>query len=109
MVALFSSLLSQINIASFALGRVRTGGVAMSCLNLDTPCTEQMLAEIREIPDIRNVVQVRLGFLLGRLFFPFRYVHLLFLDSRSSINSRFLSLRNFHKKPTELKSGKVVQ
>lgn len=49
----------QINIASFALGRVRTGGVAMSCLNLDTPCTEGMLEEIRKIPDIRNVVQVR--------------------------------------------------
>ncbi|CBJ25823.1 Phosphoglycerate dehydrogenase / Phosphoserine aminotransferase [Ectocarpus siliculosus] len=46
-----------INIASFALGRVRTGGVAMSCLNLDTPCTEGMLEEIRKIPDIRNVVQ----------------------------------------------------
>ncbi|CAM9670769.1 unnamed protein product, partial [Scytosiphon promiscuus] len=46
-----------INIASFALGRVRTGGVAMSCLNLDTPCTEEMLEEIRKIPDIRNVVQ----------------------------------------------------
>eukprot|EP00752_Nemacystus_decipiens_P017230 g15435.t1 len=46
-----------INIASFALGRVRTGGVAMSCLNLDTPCTEDMLEEIRKIPEIRNVVQ----------------------------------------------------
>lgn len=50
--------LAQINIASFALGRVRTGGVAMSCLNLDTPCTEDMLEEIRKVPDIRNVVQV---------------------------------------------------
>lgn len=54
----------QINIASFALGRVRTGGVAMSCLNLDTPCTEKMLEEIRKIPDIRNVVQVGVGLAL---------------------------------------------
>ena len=48
----------QINIASFALGRVRTGGVAMSCLNLDTPCSEEVLQIIRKIPDIRNVTQV---------------------------------------------------
>ncbi|CAM9991084.1 unnamed protein product [Laminaria digitata] len=46
-----------INIASFALGRVRTGGVAMSCLNLDTPCSEEVLENIRKIPDIRNVTQ----------------------------------------------------
>lgn len=51
---------SQINIASFALGRIRTGGTAMSCLNLDTPCSEATLEEIRKVPDIRNVVQVRM-------------------------------------------------
>ncbi|CAN0276998.1 unnamed protein product [Discosporangium mesarthrocarpum] len=49
---------SGINIASFALGRVRTGGTAMSCLNLDTMCSDAILAEMRKIPDIRNVMQV---------------------------------------------------
>ena len=53
-----STALGQMNMTLFALGRVGTGGVAMSCLNLDTPCTEDMLEEIRKVPDIRNVVQV---------------------------------------------------
>ncbi|CAM9994764.1 unnamed protein product, partial [Sphacelaria rigidula] len=49
-----------INIASFALGRVRTGGVAMSCLNLDTPCSGSLMAQIRKVPDIRNVMQAKI-------------------------------------------------
>ncbi|CAM9360858.1 unnamed protein product [Ascophyllum nodosum] len=46
-----------INIASFALGRIRTGGTAMSCLHLDTPCSSATLEEIRKVPEIRNVIQ----------------------------------------------------
>ncbi|CAM9496992.1 unnamed protein product, partial [Phaeothamnion confervicola] len=49
---------SSINIANFALGRVRTGGTAMSCITVDGVVPDDVMAELRKVPDIRNVSQV---------------------------------------------------
>ncbi|KAG5182669.1 phosphoserine aminotransferase [Tribonema minus] len=50
-----------VNIANFALGRVRQGGTAMSCISVDGPVPENILADLRAIPGVRNVIPVNIG------------------------------------------------
>lgn len=47
-----------INIANFALGRVRPGGTAMSALSVDEAVPESVLAQLRSLPGIRNLMSV---------------------------------------------------
>jgi D-3-phosphoglycerate dehydrogenase len=49
-----------INIAGMQLGRQHPGGHAVSILNLDTPVSDAVLAELRAQPNIRSATLVRL-------------------------------------------------
>ncbi|MBN2506959.1 MAG: phosphoglycerate dehydrogenase [Verrucomicrobia bacterium] len=49
-----------VNIASMSLHRDSAGGQALTVLNLDTPPTAALLAEVQADPDIRNVRVARL-------------------------------------------------
>lgn len=49
-----------VNIAGFRLGREKKGGIALGILNLDDPVPEEVLEELRRIPNILFVKQVEL-------------------------------------------------
>ncbi|MBI4012105.1 MAG: phosphoglycerate dehydrogenase [Candidatus Rokubacteria bacterium] len=49
-----------INIAGMQLGRAAPGGRAVSILNLDSPVPDDVLAEIRALPDIRSATLIHL-------------------------------------------------
>lgn len=44
-----------VNIATFALGRAKPGGDVIALLGTDEPVTEEVLAEINELPQVRQV------------------------------------------------------
>ena len=49
---------AKVNIAGFRLGRERRGGIALGILNLDDPVPEEVLEEIKKLPEILLVKQV---------------------------------------------------
>jgi D-3-phosphoglycerate dehydrogenase (EC 1.1.1.95) len=49
---------AKVNIAGFRLGREKRGGIALGILNLDDPVPEEVLEEIRKLPEILFVKQV---------------------------------------------------
>jgi D-3-phosphoglycerate dehydrogenase len=51
---------NKINIADMRLGREKAGGKALAVLNVDTPISDAVLAEIRKMPDIKMAKQVKL-------------------------------------------------
>jgi len=51
---------SDINIANFAMGRVRQGGTAMSCIKVDGTVPENILSNLRSISGVRNVIPVQI-------------------------------------------------
>jgi D-3-phosphoglycerate dehydrogenase len=57
-----ASLLGRagVNIAEYRLGRDNPGGTALSFINLDTEAAEGVLAELRALPPIVEVKQVKL-------------------------------------------------
>jgi len=50
--------LAKVNIAGFRLGREKRGGIALGILNLDDPVPEEVLEEIKKLPEILLVKQV---------------------------------------------------
>ena len=52
---------ADINIAHFGLGRHNVGGEALGVLTLDTPPPADVLAQIRALPNVRNVRTASLG------------------------------------------------
>jgi len=46
---------ASVNIAHFGLGRHAVGGEALGVLTVDTPLPEEVLAQIRDLPNVRNV------------------------------------------------------
>jgi D-3-phosphoglycerate dehydrogenase len=50
----------QINIAEWRLGRDTPGGLALSLLNLDSIPSDQVLAELRRLPQVVKVDLVEL-------------------------------------------------
>jgi D-3-phosphoglycerate dehydrogenase len=51
---------NQINISRMQLGREKAGGLALSVVGVDIPVSESILKEIRTIPHVLSVKQVRL-------------------------------------------------
>jgi len=51
-----------VNIANFALGRkeAKDGAEAMSVVQVDSPASEAVLQEIRQLPEIQEVRAIRL-------------------------------------------------
>lgn len=49
---------ANVNIAGFRLGREKKGGIALGILNLDDPVPEEVLAELKAVPEIFFVRQV---------------------------------------------------
>ena len=49
--------MSGINVANFSLGRKAEGKLAMTALVLDTPCSEQVLDDLKKM-EVKNVLQV---------------------------------------------------
>ncbi len=49
---------AKVNIAGFRLGREKKGGIALGILNLDEEVPSEVLAKLREIPEILFVKQV---------------------------------------------------
>ncbi len=47
-----------INIATFALGRAEKGGEAIALLGVDAPVSEEMLAEIMSLPQVRQAKSI---------------------------------------------------
>jgi len=49
---------ANVNIAGFRLGREKKGGIAIGILNLDDPVPEEVLEELKKIPEILFVKQI---------------------------------------------------
>jgi len=51
----------RVNIASMNLGRKKVGGKAIAIMNIDHPAKEAVLDELRKLPQILELKQVRVG------------------------------------------------
>ncbi len=52
---------AKVNIASMNLGRKQSGGKAIAIMNIDNPAKEKTLEELRKLPQIAELKQVRIG------------------------------------------------
>ena len=60
LAAIAGSMFLALFIANMTLGRKRMGGQAITVLNLDSPVSEELLAEIKKIPNINDARLVQL-------------------------------------------------